>query len=220
MSPVDFYFMPESPPCRSVMMVANILNVDLKKHYLNLATGDHMKADYVKLNPLHCVPFIVDGDVKMTESRLIIAYLVDQYKPGHSLYPKDAATRRTVDWWLYFDIGRLYKTASDTFRAFLSGSKDMNRESEKSFREYLAYLDSQLSTSQHGYLVGENLTIADISIAASLTWPECCDYDFSEFKHLVKYLDKLKKDIPQYHEINDGPIENCRKWLASMQAKK
>ena len=64
---IDFYYIPESPPCRTVELVANQINVELNKKFLNLAEGEHLKEDFLKINPQHTVPTIVDGDLMLTE---------------------------------------------------------------------------------------------------------------------------------------------------------
>ena len=42
MSPIQFHDKPESPPYRTVEMVASIADVDLDERIINLFTGDHL----------------------------------------------------------------------------------------------------------------------------------------------------------------------------------
>jgi len=67
------------------------------------------------------------------------------------------------------------------------------------------------------YFLGNDLTIADISLAASFTFPEACAYDLSEFKALNSYIDRLKTSIPGYADINDKPVENFKNFFKSNQ---
>lgn len=68
---------------------------------------------YLQLNPTHCVPTMVDDNLVLWESRAIITYLVNQYSPQSSLYPKDPQKRAIVDRLLQFDMGSIYKNISD-----------------------------------------------------------------------------------------------------------
>lgn len=72
-----------------------------------------MSAEFLKLNPEHTIPTLVDGDYVLWESRAIAAYLVNSKAPGHSLYPTDPKVRGRIDQKLYFDLGTLQKRGRD-----------------------------------------------------------------------------------------------------------
>lgn len=50
-----------------------------------------------KINPLHTVPTIVDGDYVLSESHAIVTYLADKYGKDDWLYPKDLEKRGIVN---------------------------------------------------------------------------------------------------------------------------
>ncbi|ROT71142.1 glutathione S-transferase [Penaeus vannamei] len=87
--PIDLYYMPLSPPCRSVLLTAKAVGVDLNLKLLDLMTKEQMKPDFVAINPQHSVPTMVDGDLKLWESRAICTYLASKYAKDDSLYPSD-----------------------------------------------------------------------------------------------------------------------------------
>lgn len=221
MATIEFYYMPESPPCRTVEMVAELTGVKLNKHYVNLFTKDQLKDDYIKLNPLHKVPFIIDGDLKINESRAIVCYLANKYSGAkNTLYPVDPIERAKVDELLYFDIGSLYQSSSKYFmpRVF-GGPKELDPEAEKAFRSNLSYLNDRLKANGgKKFLLGDDITVADISIMSSFCVPEANEYDMSEFKDLLSYITRLKGSIPKYHEINDEANENLKKFIQSKLA--
>jgi glutathione S-transferase len=220
MAPIDFYYMPESPPCRAVEMVAGMVGVSLTKHYINLQTREHLQEEFRKVTALHRVPYIIDGDLKMGESRAIMMYLVNKYKPDAvHLYPREPEKRALVDELLFYDIGTLFSAQSKLLRPMLLGPvKELNADDEKGYRRCLEYLDKRLADNGgKPYMLGDQLTIADISIAATFTFAYACKYDLSAFKHLVAYLDRLKTDIPNYDEINEKPVDNMTKFIMSQQ---
>ena len=102
--------MSPSAPCRIVTMAAECLGLDYEFKLVDLQAGDHMKPEYLAMNPQHNIPTLKDGSFIMNESRAIAAYLANKYDAGDKpLYPKDPETRARVDQRLYFEMGIFYK---------------------------------------------------------------------------------------------------------------
>lgn len=58
--PIDFYYTPGSPPCRSVLLTAKALGLELNLKTLDLHHGEHMKPEFLKVSfrtvvLLHCI---------------------------------------------------------------------------------------------------------------------------------------------------------------------
>lgn len=113
--PIDLYYMDESPPCLTVIMAAKMVKVDVNMKYVDLNTEDHMKPEFIAINPQHNIPTIVDDDLRLNESRAICAYLVNQYAKDDTLYPKEPKVRALVDQRLYFDMGVFYLRFSQIY---------------------------------------------------------------------------------------------------------
>ncbi|KAH7956743.1 hypothetical protein HPB52_012359 [Rhipicephalus sanguineus] len=60
---------------------------------------------------------------------------------------------------------------------------------------------------ENKFLSGDDVTLADISILASLT---CADYDLGRFPVILDYYERLKSSLPYYNEINDLGIQQMR----------
>lgn len=95
------------PPCIAVQMTASHLGLDLEKRHLNLVGWDHMKPDFLRINPLHCVPTLVAGSLTLCDSHAIMSYLADK-KGGSDLYPTDLIVRSKIQQFLYFDASILF----------------------------------------------------------------------------------------------------------------
>jgi len=48
---LDFYYMLYSAPCRSILMTARALGLELNKKQVDLDAGEHLKPEFVKINP-------------------------------------------------------------------------------------------------------------------------------------------------------------------------
>lgn len=82
-----------SPTARAVHMLAKQLELDFDVNEIDLLDGEQLKEEFLKLNPVHQVPVLVDGDFVLSESRAIMACLVNTRKPGSDLYPSDPKAR-------------------------------------------------------------------------------------------------------------------------------
>lgn len=51
--PIDLYYTPASAPCRSVMMTAKVVGVELNLKPLDLMAGEQMKPEFMAINPQH-----------------------------------------------------------------------------------------------------------------------------------------------------------------------
>jgi len=86
-----------------------------KSHHLDLRAGDQQQPDYLKLNPKGVVPTLIDGDLMIRESNVILKYLDDAY-PNPKLLPANAFGRAEVRLWNQ----RLAKVHHDIATATLS----------------------------------------------------------------------------------------------------
>ena len=111
----QIYGMQLSAPCRIVEMTAEVLGLEYDFKVVDLMAGEHMKPEFLAMNPMHNIPTIKDGDFVMNESRAAAAYLVNKYAKDDNLYPKDAEVRARVDQRLYFDMGVFYKVSYNLY---------------------------------------------------------------------------------------------------------
>lgn len=77
---------------------------------INLLKKEQLSEEFLKINPQHCLPTLVDDGFVMWESRPIAIYLVEKNFPdGHPLYPKDVKQRALINQRLQFDASTLYQ---------------------------------------------------------------------------------------------------------------
>ena len=64
---------------RTTMMVAYLCDVKIKYVNIDLRMGEQMEDWFLKINPKHTVPVLVDDDMILTESVEISKYLTDNF---------------------------------------------------------------------------------------------------------------------------------------------
>ncbi|XP_013786297.1 glutathione S-transferase 1-like isoform X1 [Limulus polyphemus] len=211
-SPIDFYYFPLSAPCRAVDMVAGHLDIPLKKKFVNTWQGEQLKSEFLKLNPTHTVPTINDSGFVLWESRAIITYLADLYGKDDVFYPSNRRKRAVVDRMLYFDMGSLYRAIIDFQIPIMFRGEEPDAGKERVLLEKLAFLEQFLT--DYPYVAGENLTVADLSILASVTFLEAIDFTLSSFPKIEAWLQRLRKELPYYQERNQDAIEEGKRMLS------
>lgn len=127
--------------------------------------------DYLGVNPLGTVPFLVDGEVQMTESAAICQYLADRYGGGRlTIAPED---RRYGDYLNALHYGEATLTVPQAvylryalFEPEARRSRQVSEDYRAWFHHRLRWLD--LILSRGPFVAGEDFTIADISTGYAL----------------------------------------------------
>ena len=83
---------------QKVRLVLAEKGLEFTSHPIDLVGGGQHDPDYVRLNPNHVVPTLIDGERVLIESTLINEYLDDAY-PEIPLRPSDAPGRHAMRMW-------------------------------------------------------------------------------------------------------------------------
>nr|WBT60791.1 glutathione S-transferase [Zeugodacus cucurbitae] len=203
---MDLYYLPASAPCRAVIMTAEALGIPLNRKYLDLFAGAHLKPEYLKLNPQHTVPTLVDNGFAIWESRAIIVYLAEKYgKNDNSLYPQCPKKRALINQRLYFDSGTLYQAFFDAYVLKYLFQKPIDAEKVKKIDSAFEFLNTFLEDQT--YVAGDALTLADLSLLATVSSYEVAEYDFSKYANVARWYENLKKTAPGWEENWAGCLE-------------
>ncbi|KAH8357181.1 hypothetical protein KR084_008261, partial [Drosophila pseudotakahashii] len=209
---MDFYYMSGSSGCRTVIMVAEALGLELNKKFVNTMEGDQLKPEFVKLNPQHTIPTLVDNGFAIWESRAIAVYLVEKYGKDDSLFPKDPKKQAVVNQRLYFDMGTLSDAFAKYYYPFFRTGKLGSDEDLKRIETAFGFLDTFLEGQE--YVAGDQLTVADIAILANVSTYEVTEFDFSKYSNVVRWYANAKKVTPGWDENVKG-LEMMKSFFES-----
>ncbi|XP_063370310.1 glutathione S-transferase D7-like isoform X1 [Cydia amplana] len=193
---IKLYYLPPSPPCRAVMMLARVMGLELDLVLTNIMEGQHKTPEFLKMNPQHTIPTMDDNGFILWESRAIMAYLVNAYGRDDSLYPKNPRLRALVDSRLNFDLGTLFLRYFNLYAPVLFHGDEYNEESAAKLDEALGWLNSMLEG--RAFVAGDNMTIADITIVVTLSNLDAFGYDFSAHDNVTKWFERTKKALEPY----------------------
>lgn len=134
-----------------------------------LEYGPKMKSkEYLSINPMGKVPALRDGDIVVTETPAICAYLADRFPEKNLAPPANHPSRAAYYRWLFF-------AASPLDMAVTAKSLDWQVPEGKnilvSFGSYEDTLNALEKALMPGpYICGEQFTAADVYIGSSLGW--------------------------------------------------
>ncbi|EDW67856.1 glutathione S-transferase 1-1 isoform X2 [Drosophila virilis] len=204
---MDFYYLPASAPCRAVLMVARALGIELNKKLLNTLAGEQLTPEFVKINPQHTIPTLVDNGFSVWESRAILVYLVEQYGKDDALYPKDPQEQALVNQRLYFDMGSLSQSFADYYYAQFLQHKPADPAQFEKVKTSFSYLNVFLEG--HQFVAGPKLTVADFSILATVSTFVVADFDISKYANVARWYQAVKKVIPGW----DEGLNVMKEWI-------
>jgi glutathione S-transferase len=218
---LKLYMHPVSNTSRPIRLLVAESKLPVEEVMVDMATGEHLKEPYTKLNPNGLVPTLVDDDFVLTESSTILKYLADKF--NLALYPKDLKQRARVnemmDWFntgFYRDYGygvvypQIYphhKRPSDDLQ---KGTIEWGKSQTK---KWLKILNDIWLGKGNKYLTGDQMTIADIFGAALLTSGHVTRDSFKEYPNIDRWL-KQVGTMANWDKINEA-MDGFRKAVES-----
>ncbi|XP_045538121.1 glutathione S-transferase 1 [Papilio machaon] len=191
-----------SPPVRAVLMTieaANIPNVEMID--VNVLEGDHLKEEYLKMNPQHTIPTLQDDDFYIWDSHAIAVYLLTKYSNNTTLYPSDPKQRAIINQRLHFDSGILFPNLRAVIEPlFYKGEKSFKQESLDKIKSGYEFSEKFLTKR---WIAGDEFTLADIFFLASIRSSiEVQPIDSEEFPKLTDWLNRCK-ELDCHKKVNE-----------------
>lgn len=176
------------------------LGVDYKYNFIDYFAGGQKDPGFVKnINPSATVPAAVDGDLHLTESNAILQYAAD-LNGESKLYPKDLKQRANINRWLLWEASVWFGSCyvyliENTVKPELFGAEPDKAAVEKeapNFDKLAKILDTQLGKTK--YIAGDNLSIADIAIAAPLHLHPHMDCGLDRYPSLQRWIQSIESE--------------------------
>lgn len=167
-----------------------LAGADWRPRFVDFFNGETRTPAYREINVMGEVPVLEHKGQRLSQSGAILDYLIEQLgKFGW----KDDTERREVLRWLLWDNHKLTSyTATYRFLNKLVSNADpvvlaeFRKRSEASWK----ILDKHLAGRSH--VVGERLTIADISICGYLFFEDDLGVDWNQYPNIRDWLARIR----------------------------
>jgi glutathione S-transferase len=161
------------PPTRAIRPIWLLNELGLDCEIVSIFPFDEDSTRAIKaINPVGLVPYLVDGDIIVSESVAIMLHLAEAHGSGRFV-PSNAAGRAAMNQWNFFLVTQIEQPL---WRAGLHQEIYPERERNQSeialayrdCRRFLEPLEAHLDGRE--FLVGDEPTIADFNAAFTLDW--------------------------------------------------
>jgi len=194
---IELYFAP-TPNGQKVTILLEEAEILYRLVPIHLSRGDQFTPEFLKLNPNHRMPTMVDsepegggGPIAVFESGAIVMYLAE--KSG-KFWPQDIRTKHEVTQWVIWQManqGPKYGEAGHFRR--LGDTQGDQSYAVRRFADEVNRLYGVLNYRLYDrpYLAGDAYTIADMIAYPWAARYESYDEDISNFKHFKRWFDEL-----------------------------
>ena len=192
-----------SPNGIKISIALEEMGMSYDAHTVDILKGEQFNEEFTKINPNSKIPAIIDKDgpngleIPIMESGAILLYLAE--KSG-KLIPQNTTQRCEVMQWLFFQasaVGPMF----GAFGHFHTYGKDKcdHPYPEARFatetKRLLSILDERLKN--RSYIVGEQYSIADISIFPWVIWLDLFykaskQLELDSFTHVMSWVERCR----------------------------
>ena len=182
-----------SPNPQKVTFALKELGLDCELVPVDLAKGEQREPAFRAVNPFGRVPVLVDGDLTLTESQAILAYLGE--KTGR-LWPASPAERADALKWLFFLAQHIMPPAGEIalrIRAKVVGipvDEAVVARGEQALPASLAIVEGQLAKNK--WLLGAEFSLVDCGYCPVLNVIEKAGFSLAGFPKTSAYLDACR----------------------------
>jgi glutathione S-transferase len=189
-----------------VLWTAEEMNLDYQLEMMPFPPR-FLQKEYLDTNILGTVPYLIDGDIEMTESVAICQYLAEKYGPTDlKVSPDEDDFPAYLNWMAHSDATLTFPQTVYLRYAFQEiGVADNAAEGYKRwFVARLKLLEKTLEEKE--YLCGNRLTLADICVGYAIYLAKCLNIEKAFKPNIVRWTNMLfereafKKAISLRHE--------------------
>ena len=191
------YYHPLSFPALGPIFTAEAMGLSYEKKLLDLTKGEHKSEEYLAINPYGKVPALSDDGFNLSESAAIMRYLA--LRENSPLYGPDLKARAKIDQWMDFivhsirsNVGKVQFNRVVAKMFGREGDLNVAEQGVAGLAQNLPFVEAQLETSN--FLCGDDMSLADIFLIASLEPVDMAGIDISAFPALQAFLTSAREE--------------------------
>jgi glutathione S-transferase len=189
---LKFYYSRLSINARRVWVTLLEKQLEFEPILLKL-NGDQFQPDFLKLNPFHHIPVLVDGDLRIFESLAILDYLEAKF-PDPAFMPVDAeniAKTRMIE---LVTVNELPPISIVLMKQMLEVAVEEQKikQARQSMATVLQYFEDSLEADQ-AYFIASKLTYADIVAGTAVAAIPRLGISLEPYPKVTQWLENLNQ---------------------------
>ncbi|MGB8413610.1 MAG: glutathione S-transferase family protein [Candidatus Binatus sp.] len=177
---------------RSARSLWALEELGVKYEHLPIATTEAKSAENLKRNPNGHVPVLEDDGAVIWESMAINLYLAEKYGKN-LLWPTEPAARADIYKWSFWAMTEVEPHLITILRNRVMYPPEQRDEKAalaavEALKAPMGALEQSLKGKE--YLLGKNFTIADLNVAAVMSWAPMMKLDLSSTPNVQAWLQK------------------------------
>ncbi|PIA49978.1 hypothetical protein AQUCO_01300606v1 [Aquilegia coerulea] len=178
-----------------VRFALNLKGLHYEYKAVDLTKGEQFSPEFERLNPLHFVPVLTDGDLIVSDSFAILLYLEEKY-PQHPLLPVDAKLKA-----LNLQVASIVSSSLQPLHMlgvlkYIEGKVGLEERqlwAEQHMKKGFIALENLLKKFPCRYATGDEICLADVFLAPQISVAiERFNINMSEFPTLTKVYEAYK----------------------------
>lgn len=193
----------QSGNCYKIKLLMNMLEIEHHWQHVDILKGESRTEEFLAKNPIGKIPLLEFGDGRyLAESNAILNYLAE----GSDLLPGDRYDRARVLQWQFFEqySHEPFIATARYINKYLGLPEERKAEYEgkqEGGHRALAIMEEQLSESP--FLIGDQFTIADITLYAYTHVANEGGFDLSQYSAITTWLEVIAA-MKGYTSMEDG----------------
>ena len=189
------------------------LGLSYERRPIEPRTGETKTEEFTALTARQKIPLLQDGDLILTESAAIIAYLSDQYGNNENrLVPLDPRERAVCLEWNFFVISELDAASlyvirrHERLKHIYGHAPVANEAAAQYFVAQMRSVDRALGDGRP-FITGSRFGAADIVLSTCLSWAGQYGVPVSDVANEYNARLKTRPAYPQAVELNRAPTD-------------
>jgi glutathione S-transferase len=199
---MQLYCFGESGNSYKAALALELSGLDWEPVWVDFFNGAARTPDYAALNVMGEAPVLVDGDTRITQSGVIQTYITEKSGKFGGMTPEE---NREILRWVLWDNHKLSSQAGMLrfLMNFLAPEKRPEQViafTQGRLKAAYTVLDTHLTSRD--FIVGRNVTNADLSCCGYLYYPEPFGFVRADWPNIDRWLDRLA-DTPGWKHPYD-----------------